>query len=113
MSGPEEVRVQLARMEGKQDITNERLETSNKINDERHAVTKAQLAHHNERIGVLEADRPINSRKNRMGGDWLDSRRGNRRRIDEALRSLANDLLREEQARGILPEEQRLLDRLG
>jgi hypothetical protein len=51
MSGPEEVRVQLARMEGKQDITNERLETSNKINDERHAVTKAQLAHHNERIG--------------------------------------------------------------
>jgi hypothetical protein len=65
MSGPEEVRVQLARMEGKQDITNERLETSNKINDERHAVTKAQLAHHNERIGVLEADRHVKAGERR------------------------------------------------
>ena len=61
MSDPEDIRVQLARMEGKQDVTNERLDTANKINDERHAAIKLHLSTldqritaHGERIGGLE-----------------------------------------------------------
>jgi len=48
-------------MEGKQDVTNERLDTANKINDERHAAIKLHLGaidgrlnSHSERIGGLE-----------------------------------------------------------
>lgn len=50
----ESIRIQLARMEGKQDVTNERLETANRINDERHAAVTARLNSHGERISGLE-----------------------------------------------------------
>jgi hypothetical protein len=57
----ESIRVQLARMEGKQDVTNERLDTANRINDERHAAIKLQIStidgrlnSHSERIGGME-----------------------------------------------------------
>jgi hypothetical protein len=56
------IRVQLARMEGKQDVTNERLETANRINDERHTATQTRfsaidgrLNTHGDRISGLES----------------------------------------------------------
>ena len=61
MAEDNDIRVQLARIEGKQDVTNERLETANKINDERHATVKTHLALHDQRLtthgdrlGILE-----------------------------------------------------------
>ena len=61
MSEEEAIRVQLARMEGKQDVTNERLDTANRINDERHAAIQLQLGtidtrlnSHNERLTGIE-----------------------------------------------------------
>lgn len=61
MSEDEAIRVQLARMEGKQDVTNERLETANRINDERHAAIQIQLGTidtrlnaHGERLTGIE-----------------------------------------------------------
>ena len=48
-----------------------------------------------------------------MGGDWFDTRRGHRGRIDAALRTLGDKLLKEEQARGILPDEEELLRKLA
>lgn len=57
----ESVLVKLTRIEGKQDVTNERLETANKINDERHAWVKTHLGvidthllAHSERLTGLE-----------------------------------------------------------
>ncbi len=56
------IRVLLTRIEGKQDVTNERLDTANRINDERHSTVKVHLATidqrlhtHGNRIGNLEA----------------------------------------------------------
>ena len=61
MSEESEIRVQLARIEGKQDVTNERLETANVINNERHEAMKLHLAavdhrlnSHGERLTGLE-----------------------------------------------------------
>ncbi len=54
MNEDDSIRVQLARMEGKQDVTNERLETANRINDERHASVMARLSSHGDRITGLE-----------------------------------------------------------
>jgi hypothetical protein len=55
---------QLARIEGKIDLQNEKLETANKINEERHQVMKADVldlrqAHHriSNRVQILEADK--------------------------------------------------------
>ena len=61
MSEQEDIRVQLARMEGKQDVANERLETANRINDERHTAVQSRfgtiegrLDGHGTRITGLE-----------------------------------------------------------
>lgn len=58
------IRAQLARIEGKQDVTNERLETANRINDERHQTVRADIArlddaHHrvSSRVTTLEMDK--------------------------------------------------------
>lgn len=66
MSDDSDIRVQLARMEGKMDVANERLETANRINDERHEAVKARLATvdlrlhgHSDRLGILEAARHV------------------------------------------------------
>lgn len=68
MSDEEAIRIQLARMEGKQDVANERLETANRINDERHTAIKVDIQNintrlhtHGNRIGVLEADKHLNA----------------------------------------------------
>lgn len=56
-SGDESIRVQLARMEGKQDVTNERLtNVQTDIADLRTTQGK-----HGDRLGILEADRNIRS----------------------------------------------------
>ena len=55
MTGDDEIRVQLARMEGKQDVANERLNSA--LNDI-HDIRKTVHGHGN-RIGVLEADKHL------------------------------------------------------
>ena len=73
MNDPEDIRVQLARMEGKQDLANERLDTANKINDERHAATKTQLAALDNRMNS-HGDRISGLEKREFGRDSGDKR---------------------------------------
>lgn len=81
MSDDDSIRVQLARMEGKMDVANERLETSNRINEERHVAIQARLGTidqrlhtHGNRIQILEAN---NHKKEgeraglSMAGKWI------------------------------------------
>ncbi len=72
MNEDNDIRVQLARIEGKQDVTNERLDTANKINDERHGAVQAQivtlnerLQGHGNRIGALETVKHLNEGERR------------------------------------------------
>ena len=59
MNGDEDIRIQLVRMEGKQDVCNERL--SNVQNDI--ADIRRTQNTHGDRLGILEAD------KNRRDGE--------------------------------------------
>lgn len=59
MSEDVDIRVQLARIEGKQDVTNERLSSvQNDIVD----IRRVQR-NHGDRLGILEADRNIRTGK--------------------------------------------------
>ena len=64
----EGIRVQLARIEGKQDLTNERLDTTNKINDERHAAIKVHLVTIDNRL-IGHADRIVGLEGRELGRD--------------------------------------------
>lgn len=66
MSTPEDHGAQLARIEGKIDLQNERMETANRIAEERHSGLKADITdlrqgHHrlSNRVGILEADKHV------------------------------------------------------
>lgn len=59
-----DIRAQLARMEGKQDVTNERLANLSALQDERHEAVKGDIRdiretqqRHGTRIGALETAR--------------------------------------------------------
>lgn len=66
MNEGEDIRVQLARMEGKVDLTNTNLANLSALHDERHEAIKGHLSvidsrlhTHGNRIGVLEAARHL------------------------------------------------------
>ena len=66
MTAPDDHGAQLARIEGKIDLQNERLETANRLAEERHSGLKDDIAdlrqgHHrlSNRVGVLEADKHV------------------------------------------------------
>ncbi len=46
----ESIIVKLTRIEGKQDLANEKLETANRINEERHAQIKGQISTIDQRV---------------------------------------------------------------
>jgi hypothetical protein len=67
----DEPSAQLARIEGKIDLQNEKLETANKINEERHQSIKADIQDlrqsrhlHSNRIQLLEADKLVRDGRN-------------------------------------------------
>lgn len=62
------MRVQLARIEGKQDVTNERLETANRVNAERHASVSAQIATIDARL-TAAFERIMGLEKREIGRD--------------------------------------------
>lgn len=49
------IRVQLVRIEGKLDVSNEKLETANRINNERHEVVKQRLTLIDTRLDAHDA----------------------------------------------------------